>query len=127
MAKKTTVKKRTPPTSGFEAALAELETIVSQLEDGQLPLAESLERYEQGVAHLKTCYQILEKAERRIELLRGVDAEGKPITEPLSDDAETTLDEKAAGRSRCRSRPSGGDTGRGDRGKTDVDERERLF
>ena len=92
MAKTKTVKKKTPLTLGFEAALETLETIVSQLEDGQLPLAESLERYEQGVAHLKTCYQILEKAERRIELLRGVDADGKPIVEPLADDGETTLD-----------------------------------
>ena len=122
MAKTKTVKKKTPSPLGFEAALETLETIVSQLEDGQLPLAESLDRYEQGVTHLRTCYQILEKAERRIELLRGVDADGKPTTEPLSDDAETTLDEKAARRSRRRSRSSGGDTG-----KTDVDERGRLF
>ena len=127
MAKTKTVKKKTPSTLGFEAALETLETIVSQLEDGQLPLAESLERYEQGVAHLKTCYQILEKAERRIELLRGVDADGKPIVEPLADDGETTLDEKASSRSRRRSRPSHGNTGRGNRGKTDVDERGRLF
>ncbi|MCH8958471.1 MAG: NAD(P)H-dependent oxidoreductase, partial [Proteobacteria bacterium] len=57
--------------------------------------------------------QILEKAERRIELLRGVDADGKPIVEPLADDGETTLDEKASSRSRRRSRPSHGNTGRG--------------
>ena len=48
----------------FEHSLAELEAIVHQLEDGELGLAESLARYEQGVKHLKHCYQLLQTAER---------------------------------------------------------------
>lgn len=71
----------------FEQALEQLETIVRRLEDGQLPLAEALDQYEQGVRHLKTCHQMLEQAERRIELVRNVDERGDPITEPFDETA----------------------------------------
>jgi exodeoxyribonuclease VII small subunit len=67
----------------FEDALAELESIVHQLEDGRLGLAEALARYEQGVGHLKHCYALLQAAERKIELLTGVKEDGTPITEPF--------------------------------------------
>jgi exodeoxyribonuclease VII small subunit len=67
----------------FEHSLAELEAIVHQLEDGELGLAESLARYEQGVKHLKHCYQLLQTAERKIDLLTGVTGEGAPLTEPF--------------------------------------------
>lgn len=84
----------------FEDALAELETIVHQLEEGQLGLAEALARYEQGVKHLKHCYALLQDAERKIELLTGVKDDGTPITEPFADEA-ATLD-PSAGRKRSR-------------------------
>ena len=41
-------------------------------------LNESLERYEEGVKLLRQSYELLQRAERRIELLSGVDAEGNP-------------------------------------------------
>ena len=53
----------------FEAALAELERIVKQLEDGDLPLEKSLELYERGVQLSRFCHGRLEDAERRIEVL----------------------------------------------------------
>ena len=53
----------------FEAALAELERIVKQLEDGDLPLETSLELYERGVQLSRFCHGRLEDAERRIEIL----------------------------------------------------------
>ena len=93
------------PQPTFEQSLERLEDIVHQLEDGQLGLSESLERYEEGVRHLKLCHQALESAERKIELLAGVDADGNPVTEPF-DDQDLTLDEKAASRTRRRSRPA---------------------
>jgi exodeoxyribonuclease VII small subunit len=93
----------------FEESLQRLEQIVRQLEQGQLGLSESLECYEEGIKHLKGCYRALESAERKIELLAGVDAEGRPVTQPF-DDAETTLDEKAQTRSRRRSRPAGSES-----------------
>ena len=95
--------KKKPTNSGqttFEAALAELETIVAKLEGGQLSLAESLEEYEQGVKHLKSCYQQLSAAERRIELVSQVDASGKPQTEAFDDESSASLDEKGAARNR---------------------------
>lgn len=90
-----------PPS--FEQALAQLETIVHELEEGEIGLAEALDRYEQGIRLLKQCYGLLERAERRIELLSGVDAAGNPITQPFSDDS-LSLEEKAQSRGRRRTR-----------------------
>jgi len=87
----------------FEQSLEQLEQIVRQLEQGRLGLSESLEVYGQGIQHLKQCYQTLESAERKIELLAGIDAQGNPITQPV-DDAELSLDEKAEARNERRSR-----------------------
>jgi len=92
---------------GFEQALAELESIVHALEDGRLGLDDSLARYERGIGLLKHCHQLLERAERKIELLCGVDAEGNPVTQPFDESAESTLEEKSATRSRRRSAPKG--------------------
>lgn len=94
------------PAPTFEESLEKLEQSVRQLEDGRLGLSQSLQCYEEGVKQLKHCYRALEATERKIELLAGVDAEGNPVTEPF-DEAEMTLDEKAASRSQRRSRPSG--------------------
>ena len=71
----------------FEKALATLEQIVHELEEGRLGLAESLARYEEGVKLLRQCHGLLQQAERRIELLTGVDAAGNPVTEPFDDRA----------------------------------------
>ena len=69
----------------FEQALDRLEEIVRLLEDGQLGLSEAMSRYEEGVKLLRQAYEMLEGAQRKIELLSGVDAEGSPITRPLED------------------------------------------
>ena len=53
----------------FEAALAELETIVKKLEEGDLALEASLQLYERGVHLSRFCHSRLEDAERRIEIL----------------------------------------------------------
>ena len=90
----------------FESALAELETIVHQLEEGDLGLAESLAQYEQGVKHLKHCYQLLKAAEQKIELLTGVSESGSPITEPFRDDA-LSLEDQTGGRRRKRAGAAG--------------------
>jgi exodeoxyribonuclease VII small subunit len=86
-----------PPS--FEAALASLEAIVHDLEDGDLGLAEALARYEQGIKHLRHCYDLLEQAERKIELLTGIDAEGRAKTAPFAEDeplAEEPLEDGPA-------------------------------
>jgi len=53
----------------FEAAIAELETIVKKLEEGDLALEQSLQLYERGVQLSRFCHARLEEAERRIEIL----------------------------------------------------------
>jgi exodeoxyribonuclease VII small subunit len=53
----------------FETALAELESVVKSLEQGDLPLERSLELFERGVELTRFCHSRLEEAERRIELL----------------------------------------------------------
>jgi exodeoxyribonuclease VII small subunit len=58
-----------PTIKDFEAAIAELESIVKKLEEGDLPLETSLQLYERGVQLSRFCHSRLEEAERRIEVL----------------------------------------------------------
>jgi exodeoxyribonuclease VII small subunit len=51
----------------FEESIKELTNIVGRIEQGQIPLQDSLEQYEKGMALIKQCRTILEKAEKRIE------------------------------------------------------------
>lgn len=53
----------------FEDYLARVEKIVADLEEGNLPLEDSLGKYEKGIKALKKCYEILEGMEKRIEIL----------------------------------------------------------
>ncbi len=58
-----------PSIKDFESALAELETIVRTLEQGDLTLEQSLERFERGITLSRFCHTRLEHAERRVEVL----------------------------------------------------------
>ena len=51
----------------FEEAITGLTNIVGKIEQGQIPLQDSLEQYERGMALIKHCRTILQKAEQRIE------------------------------------------------------------
>ncbi|CAI4033434.1 MAG TPA: exodeoxyribonuclease VII small subunit [Nitrospiraceae bacterium] len=53
----------------FEQAMARLETIVEELERGELPLDESLKIFEEGIRLSKTCLKMLNEAERKVEIL----------------------------------------------------------
>jgi len=53
----------------FEQAMARLESIVAELEKGDLPLDESLKIFEEGIRLSKNCLKVLEEAERKIEVL----------------------------------------------------------
>lgn len=63
----------TPPpkasNQGFEHYLTQLEKIVAELEEGNLKLEESLNRYEQGIKALKKCYEIVGNMEKKIEII----------------------------------------------------------
>ena len=111
---------------GFEDALAKLETIAHELEEGRLDLSDALARYEEGVNLLAGCHKILKKAERRIELLSGVDAEGNPIVQPFDEDeadASKAPNKKTSGR---KARTSG-NTPESPLDENDVDASGRLF
>lgn len=82
----------------FEASLKKLEKIVGQLEEGDLPLEESLKLFETGVKLSRECRERLDQAERRIELLIE-DSEGEPLLQPLDAEDEAD-DEKSAVRKR---------------------------
>jgi exodeoxyribonuclease VII small subunit len=72
----------------FDRALAELQSVVGRLETGGLPLEESIELYERGVALHERCAHLLTAAELRVQRL--VDASGGPRTVDLRpDDAES--------------------------------------
>ncbi len=88
----------------FEMAMAQLEQTVARLEGGQLGLDESLAQYEKGIKYLKQCYRQLERAQRKIELLAGVDENGEVQSEPFGE-ADMSLEQKQAARGRRRSRP----------------------
>jgi len=51
----------------FEEAIKELTNIVGKIEQGEIPLQDSLEQYEKGMALIKRCRGILQQAEKRIE------------------------------------------------------------
>ena len=68
----------TPKT--FEAALAELETIVATMEGGQLPLADALAAYKRGAELLQYCQAALKDAQQQVQVLeKGVLKAGRVI------------------------------------------------
>jgi exodeoxyribonuclease VII small subunit len=76
---------------GFEEALARLEAIVKNLEDGDLQLEESLRLFEEGISLTRLCASKLEEAQRRIDVLtRGEQGDLKlqPFEPPEADEGE---------------------------------------
>jgi exodeoxyribonuclease VII small subunit len=67
----------------FEQAIDQLETIVKRLEEGKVPLEESVAIYERGEQLKRRCEELLRQAEARVEKIT-LDASGKPTgSEPL--------------------------------------------
>ncbi len=67
----------------FERAIEELESIVKRLEDGKVPLEESIAIYERGEALKRRCDELLRQAEARVDRIT-TDAAGQPTgTTPL--------------------------------------------
>ncbi len=80
----------------FEQALAELERIVHELEDGKTGLEETLARYEEGVALLRRCYGQLRQTEQRIVELLGIDGDGQVMLKPFEHTAKMESTKGAA-------------------------------
>jgi exodeoxyribonuclease VII small subunit len=68
----------------FEAGLGELESVVKQLEAGDLPLGKALELFEKGMQLSEACRKQLEEAETKVELLtrRGNTIQAEPFKPP---------------------------------------------
>jgi exodeoxyribonuclease VII small subunit len=60
---------KSQPPESLEAALVELEKIVSSMEDGQLPLERSLAAYKRGAELLKYCQAALQDAQQQVKVL----------------------------------------------------------
>jgi len=68
----------------FETALAELESLVASMEDGELPLEEALKQFERGVTLTRQCQQALKQAEQKVDIL--MEKAGAVDTEPFAPD-----------------------------------------
>ena len=76
MAKATVNDNQDKPT--FEQAVSQLKQIVDKIEDGQIPLEESIVQYEKGMALIQHCRVILQQAEKRIERISASQSEEAP-------------------------------------------------
>lgn len=61
--------KRSQKSPDFETALAELETLVEKMEQGEQSLDESLKQFERGVQLTRSCQQSLQDAEQKVQIL----------------------------------------------------------
>jgi exodeoxyribonuclease VII small subunit len=79
----TRTKRSDATTPDFEKSLQELEALVARLERGDLPLAESLALFEQGVTLTRACHGALAQAQQKVSvLLQGGQAQPTPFEAP---------------------------------------------
>ena len=70
----------------FEQALERLEQIVTRIEEGKVPLEESIDQYAEGIKLVKQCREILDQAEKKIQLLAKDEQLGLKVAGELDDD-----------------------------------------
>jgi len=75
----------------FEQALQRIEEIVSEIEDGRVPLEESIDKYAEGIKLIEHCRTVLGRAEKKIKLLtkgqgQELEAAGQLPENDLDDD-----------------------------------------
>lgn len=81
--------KKLPPTdqpTSFEAAMADLEKLVAQMEAGELPLEASVAAYQRGAELVRYCTMQLDKVEKQVQVLEG------DMLKPFATDAGTAGD-----------------------------------
>jgi exodeoxyribonuclease VII small subunit len=76
-----------PTIATFEEAVKRLNEIVQTLERGDLPLEESLRLFEEGVRLSRVSQERLDAAQKKVEQLLGIDAQGRARTEPFQSQA----------------------------------------
>lgn len=79
------------PSASYEAAMAELETLVASMESGELPLEASLAAYRRGAELVRFCQQSLERVEQQVKVLDG------DVLRPLNVDGVENSDNGEAG------------------------------
>jgi exodeoxyribonuclease VII small subunit len=67
----------------FEQSLKQLEQIVDELESGELPLEQSIRKFEEGIELSKFCAKMLEETERKITLLMQASS-GDVVEKPFA-------------------------------------------
>jgi exodeoxyribonuclease VII small subunit len=87
-----------PEAPGFEDALAELEAIVTTMEEEQLPLEDLVSRYEKGVHLHDHCQKILASAKEKLRTIQPGDSPENPLTTaqsastgPANDDSDDDI------------------------------------
>ena len=81
-------------TVSFEQAVAELESIVEQMENEQLPLNELIDQYEKGVRLFSTCDRLLGQARERLELITLEARERRDVPTAKSHPPQSTGDDE---------------------------------
>lgn len=69
------------PTADFETSLKRLETLVTQMEQGDMPIEDALKAFEEGIGLTRDCQSILDQAEQKVQVL--IDNRGTIETQPL--------------------------------------------
>jgi exodeoxyribonuclease VII small subunit len=72
----------------FEQSMKQLEQIVQELEDGDLPLEKAIKKFEEGIKLTKFCSEKLDETEKKISILLE-NAEGQMIEKPFRTEDET--------------------------------------
>jgi exodeoxyribonuclease VII small subunit len=70
----------------LEAALAEINTVIEQMEQGELSLEQSLAQFERGITLIKQCQKILQEATQKVQVL--ITNNGQETLEPYEKDEE---------------------------------------
>ena len=65
----------------FEKAMSQLETLVEDMEQGDLPLEDALKHFEKGIALASDCQHALNKAEQKVSLL--IEKNGELLEKPF--------------------------------------------
>lgn len=66
--------RKTKQQPDLETALNEINTVIEQMEHGELSLEQSLEKFERGISLIKHCQKVLQEAEQKVQILMQNDS-----------------------------------------------------
>lgn len=74
-------------TTDFEGSLKRLETLVSEMEKGDLSIEEALKSFEEGISLTRECQNILQSAEQKVVML--TEQSGELVEQPFNESEQT--------------------------------------